>query len=117
MFAAHLLWTGVHRCKGADGSVRFPGSRLGNARENTRQAKIDEFGTALRRNQNIARRKVAVHNEVAGGVLDGIAHLAEQAEPVIHAKVVLLTKHIDRQPFHMLHDQVGNPVLRGTAVD
>ena len=76
------------------------------------------MGVALgaRLHEDVARLQIAVDDELAVRVGDGVADLREQRQPGLDAQVVAVGVGRDGLAFHVLHREEGAPVVRCPAI-
>src|SRR6516162_9779274 len=67
-----------------------PGAGIRSRVQKLGDSKVEELGNSICGNQDVARFDIAVHDQVLVRVLHGIAHLAEQAQPLLDGKLLLL---------------------------
>ena len=79
--------------------------------------KSRSFGTPSAVTRMFAGLDVAVDDEVAVRVVDGVADLPEEAQAFVDGRVPLVAEAVDGQPLDVLHDEVGEPVLGRPAVE
>jgi len=58
-----------------------------------------------------------VDNSLLVRVLDGVADLHEQVQPLLGREVVLVAVVGDALAPHQLHDEIGSPRLRRPAIE
>ena len=67
--------------------------------------------------QDIRRLEIAMDNALLMGVLDGLAYLDEQLEPLAGAEPLLVAVLGDRHTANQLHHKIRTSLLRGTAIE
>lgn len=80
-------------------------------------AEVEEFRFAVAGNQNVGRLEIAVDDELAVGVIDGIAEGEEDAKASGEGQGVLVAVLVQPESFDKLHDKVRQAVLAGAAVE
>ena len=79
-------------------------------------AEVEELGDAFLGHQDVPGLEVPVDDEAAVRVLHRRAHPLEQPEPLGDGELALVAVAIDGHALHVLHDEVGQPLLGGAAV-
>ena len=79
--------------------------------------KSSSFTTAGSRHEDVRGLEVAVNDEGAMRVLDGVTHHAKQAQPRLERKTLSGAPFVDRNAVDQLHDQIRRPVGREAAVE
>ena len=109
---AHLRLLRAHVGRGAyeqfeGGEERFVGqSLIGRFRD----AKVNHLGhrfAILERDQDVRRFDIAVDNALLVRVLQGMADLDEEVEPLLGREMILVAVVGDLDPPHQFHDEVG----------
>src|SRR3970282_1264848 len=80
-------------------------------------AKVEQLGLALGRDQDVARLEVAVYHLVPVRVLYRGTDIEEEAQPRIDRQALLIAIPIDRRAFDVLHHEIQTAVRRDAAVD
>ena len=109
----HLLRAGVvgrHRGDGAIGGRDRAGSKQ------LADAEVDQLGDAIRIDEDVAGFQVAVNDEIAMRVIDRRTDVEKHPEPVVDG---IRRSAASRQPrtIDVLHDEVGQAILGGAAVE
>src|SRR5215469_9428605 len=115
-FAAHLLRARVfrrHQQPTRAGSREARKLRVQKAGD----AEIEKFRYAAGSDQNVGRFDIAVDYEVSVSILDGAADYAKKAQPIAHRQVSLAAVRVDRDAFHIFHDEVRQSFHAGAAVE
>src|SRR6266446_8311370 len=77
---------------------------------------IRQARDALGSNQDISRLEVAVNDQVLMGIVDGSADVLEESEALGGAELVRVAVGVDRLPLNVLHDEVGERIFGGAAI-
>jgi hypothetical protein len=107
-----LLWAHVSRRaeelleRGEEGLIGEPSLR------GLRDAEVNDYGHPRRarivdRDEDVRRFEVPVDDAFLVGVLNGLAGLDEQVEPLARGKPVLIAEVGDLDPPNQLHDKIG----------
>ena len=56
-------------------------------------------------------------HEILVRVVDGAAQHLKQLQTLLERTVMVLAEQVDWLPFHEVHDDVGEPFVRGAPVD
>ena len=80
------------------------------------------FGESARlpsrsRDEDVRRLQVAVDDRFLVRVLNAVAYLKEQLEPLRHRQAMLVAMLVDRNALDVVHHEVRPPVLRGSGVE
>ena len=116
--AAHLLGARVRRRHDAVLGMRDRERvrRLAGV-EQLGDAEVEQLRHALRRDQDVVRLQVAMHDQVLVRVVDGRAHGAHQRDPLLGREPPPVAVRVDRFAVDVLHDEVGRAVRRAPAVE
>ena len=79
--------------------------------------KIQEFGSAVGGNQDVAGLQIAVHHQIAMRIGDGFADLQHQAAAGLDGEFAGVAPVVDRLSRHILHHQKGPARGIRSAVD
>lgn len=114
-FLGDLFRAGVAGCEEAhagDGGRRGIGGagKFGDA-------EVEEFGGAFGRDEDVAGFEIAMDDHAFVGVLDGGADLLEELEPGAEGELALLAVFGDGLAFDEFHDEVGEAVFVGAAIE
>lgn len=82
-----------------------------------RDAEVHQLHRAVRRDQDVARLGVAVHDEAAVRVLHGGADGREELEALAERGAVAVAMDVERHAVDVLHDEVGEPLVGHAAVE
>ncbi len=85
--------------------------------EQLRDAEIQQLRHALRRDQDVVRLQVAMHDQVLVRVVDGRAHRAHQRDPLFGRQSPAVAVGVDRFAVDVLHDEVRRAVRRAPAIE
>src|SRR5262249_52984126 len=77
---------------------------------------IEQLWDTLRCDENIARLKVAMNHQSLVRVMYCGADLTEQLKPLRDRKLKCIAVGVDAVALDQFHDQVWNPVFRGSAI-
>jgi len=116
--ALELFGAGVFGREGQTGAARQGfagiavvfGQQLGDA-------EVEQFGSAVGSDEDVSGLEVAVHDEVAMGVGDGVADLVDQAAALLRAEAALVAKAVDGQAVDVIHGDPGAAVGSGSGVE
>jgi hypothetical protein len=67
--------------------------------------------------RSVGRLKIAVDDQILVRIGHGAADFAKQVEPPVGVELVCVAEHADRLAFHVLHHEVGQPVIGRSAVN
>ncbi len=79
-------------------------------------AEVEQLGGAIRGDQKIRRLEIAVHDQVAVGILDRRADVQHQPQTLSHRETVPVAILVDREAFHVLQHQIRKPLVRRASV-
>src|SRR5579883_757612 len=79
-------------------------------------AEIQQFGHAVRRDQNIARLQVAMNDQVLMSIVDRRTDGSEQLQAAGDVERVLVAMSINGRALYQLHDNVGNAIVGGATI-
>ncbi len=85
--------------------------------EQLRDPEVEQLGSAIAGDEDVAGFDVAVHHEVAMRVLHGAAHLQEQFQPLAQEKSAIVAVGVHGLPVDVFHDEIGGAVVEVAAVD
>ena len=115
--AAHLFRGRVLRGHGPQPRARTFRSRFVSLHEDLGDSEVQQLHASRRVHQDVGGFEVTVHDQVAVGVLGGVAHLEEHAQPRRDAQALVVAVGRDGLALHPLHDEEGRPFLVDTAVE
>src|SRR5260370_29404037 len=95
----------------------MPFNSGGGAIHNFGDAKIQQLGSAVFRNQNVGRLDVAMNHQALVGVMDGGANLPEQRHPLPDTQVVALAVIADASAPNVLQHGVGLAAGGGSPLE
>ena len=113
--APYLLRTGVcprHRSRAGLGGFGKP-FRI----QDPGDAKIQQFGHAIGRHQDVAGFDVEMNHPLAMGVVHGGAHAPKQPQAIPHGKLSGLAPGVDSHARHMLEDQIREHVFGRAPIE
>ena len=115
--AAELLGTGVGQrhplLSGPHGDARL---RHQCRVEELGDPEVEQFGHAIRRDEDIAGFEIAVHDQVLVGIVDGGADGPKERQPRGDGQRMAGAVDIEREPLDVVHDQVGEAVCSRAPV-
>jgi hypothetical protein len=107
VFGRHHLRPG-HRPRGVGRIV---------GRQQLGDAEVEQAWRAVGGHQDVAGLQVAMDDQVAMGILHGIADLSEQLQALAHAEPLLLTVDVDGHAIDGVHDDERQAGVGGARVD
>jgi len=114
--STHLLGAGVlqgHRTPlGSRDQRRLEEFRI----QQLGDSEVQEPGHSILGDQNVARLEVAMNHQILVRVLHGRADTEEQLQAGTSRELVQAAILVDRNALHVIHHQVGQPVLSAAAI-
>ena len=80
-------------------------------------AEVEKLRRAVRPNEDVARLQIAMDHEILVREVHRLADLAKEVEPIGDRQLRAIAILVDRLPLDVFHDEVGQPVRRGSAVE
>ena len=96
-------------------STRPDAARL--RRQELGDAEIEELGAAGGVDEDVRRLEIPVHHQAPVGVVDRLAHLDHQAQPLLQREAAGGAPVGDRSAVDVLEDEVGLAALAAAAVE
>src|SRR5208283_401434 len=115
---ADLFWAGVIGCQHshkAEGLLGRGGQ--GFRTEKLGDAKVEKLGHAVGGYQDVSRLQVTMNDEVLMSEANGVAHSAEQLQPLADGELMCVAVLVNGHAIDELHHQVGIAFFGAAAVE
>ena len=90
-----------------DGYGYFGRIRRCLRRNDFRDTEVKQFNFAFRSHEDVLRFYVSMHDQIAVGVTNGIAHHEEELQAFGKREPMLVAKGVNRNAVNVVHDEIG----------